>query len=150
MKKVFLPILAATIIVLVGVGGMIYWNSLKVPVKPGGILDGGEGLYGLRIVNTTEGDWILYVTSGYVSSLKSVRLTIINSSTGKSTVDKSITSLFPANNDPDAIFNDSNGNNHIDSGDSILLKGSSTNIRSGYRVQFLKGEKIIGTIHEIP
>lgn len=150
MKKVLLPILAVAIIVLAGVGGVIYWNFLKVPAKPAGILDGGEGLPGLRIENSTGGDWLISIASGYVSSLKSVRMMIMNSSTGEKTVDKPISALLPANNDPDAVFNDNYWNNHIDSGDSILLKGSSPNIKSGYKVQFIKGEKIIGTIHEIP
>jgi hypothetical protein len=75
---------------------------------------------------------------------------ILNCSTGGKTVDKPISVLSPQNNDPDAIFNDCSGNNKIDAGDTILLKGSSPNIRSGYRVQFLMGESIIASIKEIP
>jgi hypothetical protein len=150
MKNVLRPILAVVILVLVGVAGAIYWNSIKPTQKPTGIVDGGEGFGGLRIENSTGGDWLISIASGYVLSLKSVRMMIINSSTGEKTVDKPISALLPANNDPDAVFNDSSGNNHIDSGDTILLKGSSPNIKSGYKVQFLKGESIIGTIQEIP
>jgi len=150
MKKTVLLLGAVGILVLAGVAGMNYWNSMKAPARPAGIVDGGEGLRGLRIDNSTGGDWSISIVSGYVSSLKSVRMMIMNSSTGEKTVDKPISALLPANNDPDAVFNDSNGNNHIDSGDSILLKGSSPNIKSGYRVNFLKGENVTGTIWEIP
>jgi len=150
MKRRLLAAIAATIIVVAGVAGVMYWSAVKTPAKPSGILDGGGGLPGLRIDNTTDGDWLILIAQGYVSSLKSVHMMIMNSSNGEKTVDKPISAFLPANNDQDAVFNDSNGNNHIDSGDSILLKGSSQNIKSGYRVQFLKGENIIGTIREIP
>jgi hypothetical protein len=148
MNKLVLPILAFGIIVLVGVAGMVYWNSLNSPKGTAGIVDGGDGLPGLRIENTTDGNWLISVTSGAVSE-DSVRMTITNMSTGEKTVDKPVSAFLPKKNNPDALFNDSNGNNRIDAGDTILLKSSSPNIKTGYKVMFLKGENIIGVIGEI-
>jgi hypothetical protein len=125
-----------------------YRSSANTPAAPPA--EHGEIWgFGLRIENTTGGDWLITVASGS-APLKSVWMQITNSSTGGKTVDKLISAIVPAKNDPDAVFIDNNANNRIDAGDIFILKGSSVNVLPGYKVQFLKGMDIIGTISEIP
>jgi hypothetical protein len=148
MNKTVLSILAVVVVVVVAGVGSMYWSSMNKPEKSDRGVDKG-GIEGLRIENSTDGNWIITFASAS-EPLKNVRFTISNSSTGERTVDKRMSDLLPAKNDPDAVFNDTNANNKIDSGDSILLKGSSPNIKSGYRVQFLKDNNVIAQIGEIP
>jgi len=149
MKKQFGLLAAIGIIVMACVGGMMYWNSMKPPQKPAGVVDGGGLWPGVRIENSTGGNWTVLFTGGAVA-LKSVRMTVTNCSTGEKTVDKPMTAFLPEKNDTDAAFNDWNGNNRINAGDSILLKCSSPNIKPGYKVQFLKGETVLASVKEIP
>jgi len=148
MNKTLLPILAISVIVLVGVAGMVYWSMVNAPEVPPDEPGESPG-WGFRAENSTDGNWNVSIVTGSLP-LKNLRMMIIDPNNGAKTVDKLIADLVAAKNDPEAVFNDSNANNRFDAGDSVLLKCSSQNIKSGYRVQFLDGESVIGTINELP
>jgi len=148
MNKTLLPILAISIILLVGVAGMVYWSMVNAPEEP----PTGSGRYFgimLHLENSTGGDWNITVTGGS-QPLKNVRMTVTNDTTGVKTVDKKITDLVPEKNDPDAVFNDINADKKIDAGDSIVLKRSSPNIRPGHDVDFVVDDNLLGSIRNLP
>ena len=104
---------------------------------------------GLRVEPLQAGGWLLSVVSG-TKTASSVTLQVINPSTGAPTVSKLVSSLAPAYSDPDARYNDNNGNNRLDAGDTIQLKASGGHIVAGYKVQILVGDSIVGMIKELP
>jgi hypothetical protein len=108
-----------------------------------------ETTLGSMVNQTSPGNWTIYITSGSYKA-SSIRVTVIDPHTGESTVNKVVSTLTPAKNDPDAVYNDSNANSKIDAGDTIVLKASGGHIVAGYKVQFLQGQNIIGTIRELP
>jgi len=107
---------------------------------------------GLRVNQTSPGNWTITVVSGGSTIYKasSVRLTVMNQTTGEATVNKVVSKLAPARNDPDAVYNDRNDNSKIDAGDTIVLKASGGHIIAGYKVQFFIGNDIVGTIRDLP
>jgi len=149
VNRTLFPILTIGIIVLAAVAGMMYWSSVNGPKRSAGVVDGGDRIGSVRIENSTGGNWTISFTGGS-AALKNVHVLITNPSTGERTVDKPISALVPAKNDPDAVFNDRDENNRIDAGDTLLLNGSSPNVLSGYKVQFLKGDNVLAVIKEIP
>jgi hypothetical protein len=54
--------------------------------------------------------------------------------------------------DPDGVYLDSYGNDRVRSGDSIILKSSSPNIKQGFKVQFSNkaGSKLWSSVNELP
>lgn len=110
--------------------------------------DDVETALGLRVVDS-GGDWIVEVTSGS-KAVSSVRLMVINPSTGAANVNKMLGTVEYQDNDPDASYNDNNGNNKMDAGDTILLKSSGGHVHSGDKVQFVTGDTVIGAIKELP
>jgi len=104
---------------------------------------------GLRVETMQTGGWLVSVTSG-TKTASSVTLQVINPSTGAPTVSKLVSALAPAYSDPDAKYNDNNGNNRLDAGDTIQLKTSGGHIVAGYKVQLLVGDNIVGMIKELP
>ena len=105
--------------------------------------------FGLRTEKASDTDWLVDITGGSQVSAD-ITLVVINPSTGASTYSKSVSSLLPASNDPDATFNDNNKNNRLDAGDSLLLKGAGGHFLAGYKVQLLKGNMIVGIVNELP
>jgi len=148
MKRTALILSAAGIIVLAGALGMVCWSSVNTP-KTGPDEPGESPGMGFRAENLTDGNWMVWAVTGSLA-LKDLRMEIIDPNNGSKMVDKSMLDLVPAKNDPDAVFNDSNANNRLDAGDSVLLKCSSPNNKSGYKVQFLRGDNILGAIKELP
>ncbi len=104
---------------------------------------------GLRANQTSPGNWTITIVCGRYEA-PGVRLTVVDPSTGESTVSKLVSNLVPAKNNPDAVFNDHTGNSKLDAGDTIILKGSGGHIIAGYKVRFFEGNDIIGTIRELP
>ena len=111
----------------------------------------GKEIFGLgiRVNQTSPGNWTIYITGGSYKA-SSVRLTVINWTTGARTVDKFVSKLLPATNDPDAVFNDRTADSKFDAGDTIVLKASGGHIIAGYKVKFVQGREVIGTIKELP
>lgn len=133
---VVLPIIIAGVLI-------VYLQTL--PAGGGEV----ETTLGLRVEPQGNGNWLVSVTSG-TKTVSSVRLQVINPSTGQSTVNKAMSYLAPAYNDPDASYNDNNVNGRLDAGDSILLRSSGGHVAAGYKVQLLVGGSVVGTIKELP
>jgi len=133
---IVLPIVIAGVL-------MVYLQTIPV--------DGGhvETTMGLRVEKLQSGGWLVSVTSGSKTA-SGVTLQVINPSTGAPTLNKVVASLAPSYNDSDARYNDNNGNNRLDAGDTIQLKSSGGHIYAGYKVQLLVGDSIVGTIKELP
>jgi hypothetical protein len=104
---------------------------------------------GLRVADRSAGNWTIEILSGRKDP-RDLRLQVINPSTGALALSKVVASLAPSYNDSDARYNDNNGNNRLDAGDTIQLKSSGGHIHAGYKVQLLVGAAIVGTIKELP
>jgi len=115
----------------------------------------GEGLI-TNIGCTAEalpgGDWLINVTSGNKDA-GGVSIQVIDPATGKAILSAKISSGTASN--PDFTWTDWSGNNKLDAGDSILLRGTvngqpNPKIQEGFKVLFMKNNDIIGTIKELP
>jgi len=115
----------------------------------------GEGLI-TNIGCTAEalpgGDWLINVTSGNKDA-GGVSIEVIDPRTGGSTLAAKITSGTASNSD--FTWTDRSGNNKLDAGDSILLRGTvngqpNPKIQEGFKVLFMKNNDIIGTVKELP
>ena len=104
---------------------------------------------GLRVENYSDGNWTILVTGGSVQ-VSGVQLIIVIPLNGTQTVFKALDNLTLSDNDPDAIYYDTNENTKLDTGDSLVLKTSGGNILAGYKVILLKNDNIIGSIRELP
>jgi hypothetical protein len=108
-----------------------------------------ETTIGLRVSSGGDGTWLIDVTSG-TRPAQSVTLQVSNPATGQPTLSKKVSSLAPYCSDPDATWNDNNHNDRLDAGDTILLRSSGGHVSTGYKVQLLAGDNVIGTIKELP
>ena len=133
---IFVPLILAGVL-------MVY---LQAQPSSGGSTDGFTGIHAEK---TTDGDWLLAITSGG-DPASSLTLQIIDPSNGQVNISMGLPSTKPTYNNPDAVYNDSNGNNKLDAGDSILLKASGGHVQAGDRVQFMKGDSIIATVNALP
>jgi len=105
---------------------------------------------GLLVNQTSPGNWTITIMCGSYKP-SSVRLTVVDPHTGETTLNKVVSTLTPAKNDPDAVFNDNlYVNSKLDAGDTIVPKASGGHIHAGYKVQFFQGRDLIGTIRELP
>ena len=143
----------AFIAVGVGLTIVIVILLLGIPVmfpKPQPLGDGPlMTTLGTRVNQTTQGNWTITITGGSYQA-SSVRLMVVNSTSGQDTINKAVSKLAPARNDPDAVFNDCNANSKLDAGDTIILKSSGGLVATGYTVRFLQNNHIIGTIMGLP
>lgn len=105
-----------------------------------------ETMLGMRIEKTSGSDWLVTITTGSTAVSSTLYIQVADSNTGAKTVSTPI-KLGPTS---DFQYNDNNANQRIDAGDSILLKGSSPNIKAGYRFQLSKGENILAGPRELP
>ena len=129
---------------------ILLWASLHLFPKPEPLSDGPLiTTLGTRVNQTSVGNWTVHITSGSYKA-SSVRFTVLNHTTGVETVNKVVSRITPVQNDPDAVYCDSNANSRLDTGDTIVLKASSGHITGGNRVTFLQGQDVIGTIRELP
>ncbi|MEM4729546.1 MAG: type IV pilin N-terminal domain-containing protein [Thermoplasmata archaeon] len=134
-------LMVAITVVLAGVL-VVYLQSL-----PSG---GGEveTALGVRVTKTTGGDWIIEITSGSKAA-STVTVQCIDPSTGKKVFAEALTDLEQNDNNENAQWNDNNGNNKLDAGDTILIKASG-DAEAGHKIQFLVGGNIVATIKELP
>ena len=142
---IVIVVLVLVVVVPIVLAGVLVVYLQTLPQTGGDV----ETSLGLRVEKTAGGDWIVSVTSGS-KAVSSVRLQVINPSTGQTTVDKMAGSLAPTAADPDATYNDNNGNGKLDAGDTFQLRSSGGHIAAGYKVQLLVGSSIVGTIKELP
>jgi len=146
MKRRLLAVVAA-IIMVVAVGAAIFMQLSKQPA-PGESPHTGRTLR-LRQEKTADGNWTINIISS-LWTFDELRLIVMNASTGSATPDVKLSDIAPGKNHPDATINDSNGDKKLGAGDSIILKGTSPRIQTGYKVQFLIKESVVGTIRELP
>jgi len=145
MNRRLLAVVAA-IIMVVAVGAAIFMQFSKPPA-PGKSLHDGRSM-SLRQEKTADGNWTINIINS-LWTFDELRLTVINASTGSATLDVKLSDIAPGKNHPDAAINDSNGDKKLGPGDSIILKGTSPNIKAGYKVQFQVKGAIAGTISEL-
>jgi len=142
---IIVVVVVLLVVITVVIGGVLVVFLQTVPTSGGDV----ETTLGLRVQKAGSGTWLVDVTAGS-KAVSSVRLQVVDPSTGLTTVSKMMSYLSPTYNDPDAIYNDNNQNNRLDAGDSIQLKSSGGHIAAGYKVQLLIGSSIVGTIRELP
>jgi hypothetical protein len=142
---IIVAVVVIVVVMTVVIAGVLVVYMQTLPMSGGDV----ETTMGLRVESSGGGYWLVTVTAGS-KAVSSVRLQVINPSTGQSTVSKMMSNLATTYNDPDAVYNDNNGNSRLDAGDSIQLKSSGGHIAAGYKVQLLVGDSIIGMIKELP
>jgi hypothetical protein len=146
-RKAFLAVAVAltTVIVILLVGIPMMFQE----PKPQGDHGPPESTLGIRVNQTSPGSWTITITGGsYKASI--VHLTVMNAMSGLETVNKVVSKLAQARNDPDAVFSDHNANSKLDTGDKILLMSSGGHVATGHTVRFLQNNHIIGTINGLP
>jgi hypothetical protein len=143
---IIVVVVVLLVVMTVAIAGFLVVYLQTLPSSGG---NGETPPFGLRVETTASGGWLVSVTAASFST-SSVRLQVIDPSTGLTTVSKMMSHLAPTYNDPDATYNDNNDNSKLDAGDTIQLKSSGGHILAGYKVQLLSGENIIGTIMELP
>jgi hypothetical protein len=145
-RKAFLvTAVALTMVIVVLLAAYPY--LLPEPQLPGE--SPPETFLGLSVNQTSPGNWTIYITAGSYKA-SSVRLTVVDPHTGETTLNKVVSKLAPAQNDPDAVYNNNFAISNLDAGDTIVLKASGGHIIAGYKVQFLQGRDLIGTIRDLP
>ena len=155
MNRTFLPILIVGIIILVAGAGFIYIDQAHQSAKPDihvmrDYLPNNPYL-STQIENSTGGNWTMVILEDYKPQVSSgVVMIIWDNKTGNRTVEKLVSDLTPDKYDNDAIFIDHNSNTNLDKGDSIILNGSSPNIKSGYVVDFKVRTQLILERLDVP
>jgi hypothetical protein len=146
LRQLRLPAAVSVIIAICLVGSAVALYPVPVHEEPPGRLGG------LRVEAVDNGDWRIYVISGNIKP-SAVDIQITNPSSGAEMLRAHVSSGTAGN--PDFFWNDSNQNDKVDAGDDIVLKGTvngqpNPDIQPGFKVQFLRGDTIIGTIKELP
>lgn len=139
-------VMAATaLLVFVGIPTLIgVWeDSNRDPNNPG-----VETNIGVRVNKTAEGDWLLSIVSSS-KPVSSLTLQVVNL-TGEIVFKKTLASIKIPSGDPDAAFDDTDGNNNLSPGDTILLKASGGHVKAGYKVQLMRGNAVLGLIRSLP
>jgi hypothetical protein len=140
---VLIVVVVVVLLVLIPVilAGVLVFYLQSLPASGGNV----DTNLGIMTDTTPIGDWMLTITYGSQPA-SSLTLHVTNSSTGQTVLTKNIPSIKYPTSDPDAIYNDNNGNNKVDAGDSIILKASGGHVQVGDMVRILKGESIVGTV----
>jgi hypothetical protein len=106
---------------------------------------GAENPVGLNVTKDASGNWLISVNSGGGQNLVDVTLSVTDPDTGASALSTKLSAIPAA----DGFFNDTNNDQKINGGDSILLNHTAA-ISAGMKVQLLKGESVLGTIKALP
>jgi hypothetical protein len=137
----------------VAVMAVLCLMSAAVALYPGPVppVQPGDGPIGCR-ATALGGNWSINITSGYIDAGR-VAIQISDPHTGATMLESKV--AYGTASNPDFTWTDRSGNGKLDAGDSILLKGTvngqpNLKIQAGFKVQFLKGGSIIGTIKELP
>jgi hypothetical protein len=139
---VVVVVIMLIIIIPMALSFMLVSQMQSMPQSGGTV----ETQLGIRVEKNANNDWIVSVTVGSSDTPSQLYLQIVDANTGAKTVNARLTS-GPTS---DFTFNDNNANGKLDAGDSILLKGSSSNIRAGYTFQIAKSESIIAGPRSLP
>jgi hypothetical protein len=107
-----------------------------------------ETTIGIRVNKTAAGDWQLQITGGS-KPVSSLTLQVANQ-TGEIVFKKTFASIKIPSSDPDAAFNDTDRNNNVNAGDTILLKASGGHVQAGYEVRLLRGDLVLGLLRSLP
>ena len=137
--------IAVTILIVILLVGIPVMFPDTQPLGDGHL----ETALGTNVNQTSTGNWTITITRGSKQA-SSVRLMVFNQTIGLDVVNKVVSKLAPARNDPDAVFNDCNANSKLDAKDTIILKSSGGLVATGYTVRFLQNNHIIGTIMGLP
>ena len=160
------PVIATILMVAITVvlAGVLVVYLQTLPTSGGSV----ETNLGLHADRTATGDWLITITGGSQPAA-SITFQVIDPGTGA----PAPTTTVPANlynwllvfgvaphnwlagGTATGVFNDNNANNKIDAGDSILLYGITSGHANGkdltaLKVQFTKGDSIVGTIGSLP
>ncbi len=141
----FMGVMAAfALLVFVGIPTLMWvWeDSYRDPNYPG-----VETTIQVRVNKAAEGDWLLSIVSG--SKPASLTLQVVNR-TNEIVFIKTLASIKIPASDPDAAFTDTDGNNKVNAGDTILLKASGGLVKAGQRVQLLWGNSLVGVVKSLP
>jgi hypothetical protein len=139
--------ISVMLVVVVPFGLAWYWAWIHETSGPGA----GNVWWGpsLRVTNTTDGDWQLLVVGGY-QRVSRLTFCVTDPDSGQTVLSKNLSSIkYPAR-DPDAVYNDTNKDNILNSGDTIILKASGGHIKAGQKVQFFKGNELVGAVKSLP
>jgi flagellin-like protein len=139
------PVIATILMVAITVvlAGVLVVYLQTLPSSGGDV----ETNLGLRC-EKNGADWLISIISGSKTAAD-VTLQVIDPATGAATRTRVVTTLV-GGADVDGMFNQNNGGTKLDAGDTILIHSQAGIIAAGYKVQFLKGSSIIGTIKELP
>lgn len=131
-----------TVVVLVGVSIAL---ALVMVVNRTPNVAGGEGgtTYGLRVTPRPDG-WLIEITRGSENA-EEVRLQVFDGKTNDLVYTCPLTWMGSS----DGEFNDRNNNNRLDTGDTIFLKNNGE-IFEGMRLELRMGNRVLGTIKELP
>jgi FlaG/FlaF family flagellin (archaellin) len=133
---------AAVIILVVLVG---LW---AIGDRDSGHFNPPETNFDIRVNKTAEGDWLMLI-HGNSKPASTLTLQVANQ-TGEIVLKKTLASIKIPSGDPDAAYNDTDGNNNLNTGDTILLKASGGHVKAGCKVQILRGNIILGGFKELP
>jgi DNA-binding transcriptional regulator of glucitol operon len=100
---------------------------------------------GMRCEKIPDGNWTVSITGGRVKAAD-MKVVVVDQNTYTRTVNSRLT--MKANDD--FVYNDTNRNGMLDAGDTITLKVSSPNIKSGYRMNIMRGDQYWGHIARLP
>lgn len=103
----------------------------------------------IRVTNTTDGDWQLFIVSGY-RPVSGMRFCVTDPDSGQTVLTKMLSSIEFSARDTDAIYNDTDKDNILDTGDLITLKASGGHIKAGQKVQFYYYNELVGTVKRLP
>ena len=143
-KVVLIVVIVVVLVVLIPVvlAGVLVVYLQTLPQSGGNT---GVAL-SISVASMGGGNWIVSVNSGATLNTNT-NLQVLNTN-GVTTIDKTVISL--GGTDPDATYNNNNGNTYLDAGDTILIRGNSGHALQGYRVQLSRGNNIIGGPKTLP
>jgi len=138
------PVIATILMVAITVvlAGVLVVYLQTLPSGAGAV----DTQLGLRTEKVATG-WLISITGGKQAATDVTYLET-NPGTGVRVQTWAVSALAVA----DGTFNDANANGKIEPGDSILVLNVAAGGRAvaGDKVQFLKGESVIGVIKELP
>ncbi|MGQ9582417.1 MAG: archaellin/type IV pilin N-terminal domain-containing protein [Thermoplasmatota archaeon] len=140
------PVIATILMVAITVvlAGVLVVYLQTLPTGGGEV----ETAMGLRATKTSDGDWIIEITSGSKTA-STVTVQCVDPKTGKTDFSEALTDMEPADNNANGVWNDNNNNAKLDAGDSILLDKDG-GADAGDKIQLLVSGNIVGTVKALP
>jgi len=146
-KIITIIAVSVVLLVVVPIGLAWYWAWIHETSGPGaGYVRWGPSL---RVTNTTDGDWQLLVVGGY-RRVSGMTFCVTDPDSGQTVLSKKLSTIKFSAKDPDAIYNDTNKDNILNTGDLITLKASGGHIKAGQKVLFFEGNELVGAVKSLP